>query len=46
MVNKSYIDKEVYQVFVKIIKDGTLLNMGKKITALAKKPAHEVAKAH
>jgi len=40
--DKDFIDKETYQIFLKIFKDGTLLNMGKKITNLAKKPAHEV----
>lgn len=41
--DKGFIDREIYQAFVKIFKEGTLQNMGKKINALAKKPAHEVA---
>jgi len=41
-LDKGFIDRETYQIFVKIFKEGTLLNLGKKITALVKKSIHEV----
>lgn len=40
--NKQIIDKESYQMFKKIFEEGTLLNLGKKINAIEKKPAYEV----
>jgi len=40
--DKGVISKEVYQIFKKIFEDGRIQNLGKKIKALAGKPAHEV----
>ncbi len=40
---KGVIDKETYAVFKKIFDTGRLLNLGKQIKVLEKKPAHEVS---
>ncbi|MDD5406233.1 MAG: helicase-related protein [Sulfurovaceae bacterium] len=41
--NKGIISQEVNAIFKKTIKDGKLLNLGKKIVALEKKPAYEIS---
>jgi len=40
--DKGVIGKEIYQVFRKIFEDGRLLNLGKKIKSMEKKPAHQI----
>lgn len=39
---KRIIDKQTYTIFKKVFDDGRLLNLGKKIKALAGKPSHEI----
>ncbi len=41
--NKGIISQEVNAIFKKTIEDGKLLNLGKKIVALEKKPAYEIS---
>jgi len=40
--NKGVIDKEMFNIFKKILETGRLLNLGKQIKALEKKTAHEI----
>ncbi|MEA1892585.1 MAG: C-terminal helicase domain-containing protein, partial [Campylobacterota bacterium] len=42
---KSVLDKELVKIFISIIEDGRIQNMGRKIKALEKKSAVEVVKA-
>ena len=43
--DKGVISKDIYGIFKKIFEDGRIQNLGKKIKALAGKPAHEVVMA-
>lgn len=43
--NKGIIDKEIYAIFRKVLEDGKLLNLGKKLKVFEKSSAHEVVEA-